>query len=580
MWIAAVASNIGTWMHTVGASWLMTTLAASPLLVALVQTATTLPVFLLGLPAGVMADLVDRRKLLLFTQTWMLAVAALLGVLVMFGAVGPWTLLALTFALGVGAAMNGPAWAAAIPELVPREELPAAVALNSVGFNIARAVGPALGGIVMAAWGAGAVFLANAISFLGVIVVLWSWKERPPAAREPGARFRDAMREGLIYVRGARPFHAVLARAGMFSFAGSALWAMLPVVARQELKTTSLGYGILLGCLGAGSVIGAAVLAPLRSRHSVDKIVAVGVVLFAIATMALAFLKTLPLAAAAMVVGGIAWLTVMSSFNVCAQTIPPQWMRARALAFYLLVFQGSLAVGSGLWGEIARRLGVRTSLLIAATAMVAGIAAGWRMNLSPTPITPQTEPPCVSMRSDAKTPARLICEKRRPMSNEEIFLKFSADKLTELLGRIETCLAKLTPEQIWTRGADNENAVGNLVLHLAGNVRQWIVCGVGGAEDHRDRDTEFDARFAPDALDKLRTTVAEAVAVLAALPHAKLADRKPIQKYYDVTLLEAIYHVVEHFSMHTGQIIFATKLLTGDDLGFYGHLRRSPAASA
>jgi MFS family permease len=386
-----VASNIGTWMHTVGASWLMTTLAASPLLVALVQTATTLPVFLLGLPAGVMADLVDRRKLLIFTQSWMLGVAALLGILAMVDAIGPWWLLLLTFALGAGSAMNGPAWAAAIPELVPREELPAAVALNSVGFNIARAIGPALGGIVMAASGAGAVFMANAISFLGVIVVLWSWKERPPAVREPGTRFRDAMREGWVYVRDARPFHAVLARAGLFSLAGSALWAMLPVVAKDEMKTTSLGYGILLGCLGAGSVIGAALLAPVRSRHSVDRIVAVGVALFAIATLGLASLKTLALAAPAMVLGGVAWITAMSSFNVCAQTTPPQWMRARALAFYLLVFQGSLAVGSGVWGEIARHMGVRASLNIAAAAMIAGLTAGWRMKLSAGPVGARTE---------------------------------------------------------------------------------------------------------------------------------------------------------------------------------------------
>jgi len=382
MWIAAVASNIGTWMHTVGASWLMTTLAASPLLVALVQTATTLPVFLLGLPAGVMADLVDRRRLLIFTQSWMLGVAALLGVLAMMHRIGPWWLLSLTFALGIGSAMNGPAWAAAIPELVPRAELPAAVALNSVGFNIARAVGPALGGIVMAAAGAGAVFIANAVSFLGVIVVLWSWKERPPAVREPGTRFRDAMREGLMYVRGARSFHAVLIRAAMFSLTGSALWAMLPLVARDEMKSTSLGYGILLGCLGAGSVMGAAALAPMRSRYSVDRIVAAGVLLFAIAIIGLALLKTLALAAPAMLLGGVAWITVMSSFNVCAQTMPPQWMRARALAFYLLVFQGSLAVGSGVWGEIARHVGVRASLNIAAAAMLAGLAAGWRMSLS------------------------------------------------------------------------------------------------------------------------------------------------------------------------------------------------------
>jgi MFS family permease len=329
-----------------------------------------------------MADLVDRRRLLIFTQSWMLGVAALLGVLAMMHQIGPWWLLSLTFALGIGSAMNGPAWAAAIPEQVPRAELPAAVALNSVGFNIARAVGPALGGIVMAAAGAGAVFIANAVSFLGVIVVLWSWKERPPAVREPGTRFRDAMREGLMYVRGARSFHAVLIRAAMFSLTGSALWAMLPLVARDEMKSTSLGYGILLGCLGAGSVMGAAALAPMRSRYSVDRIVAAGVLLFAIAIIGLALLKTLALAAPAMLLGGVAWITVMSSFNVCAQTMPPQWMRARALAFYLLVFQGSLAVGSGVWGEIARHVGVRASLNIAAAAMLAGLAAGWRMSLS------------------------------------------------------------------------------------------------------------------------------------------------------------------------------------------------------
>lgn len=168
----------------------------------------------------------------------------------------------------------------------------------------------------------------------------------------------------------------------MFSLAASALWAMLPVVTKVELKSTSLGYGILLGCLGAGSVVGAAALAPVRSQYSVDRIVSVGVTLFALATVSLAFVKTLAAAMPAMVVGGIAWLTVMSSFNVCAQTIPPQWMRARALAFYLLVFQGALAVGSGVWGEVARRLGVRVSLCVSATAMIAGLGAGWRMKLS------------------------------------------------------------------------------------------------------------------------------------------------------------------------------------------------------
>jgi uncharacterized damage-inducible protein DinB len=164
------------------------------------------------------------------------------------------------------------------------------------------------------------------------------------------------------------------------------------------------------------------------------------------------------------------------------------------------------------------------------------------------------------------------------MSNEAEFLKFSSEKLTELLARIETCVTKLTPEQIWLRGADNENAVGNLLLHLSGNVRQWIISGVGGAEDRRDRDSEFDARSGADALDRLRATVTEAVAVIQALPHSSLEEKRTIQKHWNLTVLEAIYHVVEHFSMHTGQIIFATKLLTGSDLGFYGYLKSKTAA--
>jgi MFS family permease len=391
LWIASVASNIGTWMHTVGASWLMTTLAASPLLVALVQTATTLPVFLASVPAGALADLVDRRRMLLFTQTWMLAAAATLGVLTMSGHIHPWWLLGLTFALGLGATMNGPAWAAAIPELVPRAELPAAVALNSVGFNIARAVGPALGGLIMGFSNAGVVFLLNAASFLGVIVVLWRWPHDASAQTGRDESLGPAMRAGLRYVRGAPSYHAVLIRAGLFSLGGSALWALLPVVALTHLRTTETGYGILLGCLGAGSVIGAAILAPLRSRYSPDQLVASGVVLFAAATTALALLHRFAPVALAMLLGGVAWMTVMSTFNVCAQVEPPAWVRARALSYYLLVFQGALAVGSGAWGALADRFGLRVALLSAAAAMVAGLAPAIRLHLVDTQFVVPTE---------------------------------------------------------------------------------------------------------------------------------------------------------------------------------------------
>jgi MFS family permease len=349
--------------------------------VALVTTATTMPVFLLGLPAGAFADLIDRRRILIFTQSWMLAVAALLGVLTLMHAVGPWSLLALTFALGLGSTMNGPAWAATVPELVPREELPAAVALNSVGFNIARAVGPALGGMVMAASSAGVVFLLNAVSFLGVIAVLWQWRYVRHKPQEPSQRLREAMRSGLEYVRSTRAYHAVLTRAGLFAFGASALWAMLPVVVSSQMSSNATHYGILLGCLGAGSVVGAAMLAPLRVHYSADQLAGTGVIVFALATAALALLHSFALVGVAMLIGGVAWMTVMSTFNVCAQMAPPRWLRARALAYYLLVFQGAMAIGSGTWGAIAGRIGVRSSLLLAAAMTAGGVFTIGRLPL-------------------------------------------------------------------------------------------------------------------------------------------------------------------------------------------------------
>jgi MFS family permease len=380
IWIAAMASNIGTWMHTVGASWLMTTLAVSPLMVALVQTATTLPVFLVGLPAGAMADLIDRRRMLVFTQSWMLAAAALLGILTLGGWTGPWSLLALTFALGLGSAMNGPAWSAAIPELVPREQMPQAVVLNSVQFNVARAVGPALAGLVLAASSAGVLFVLNAISFLGVIVVVWRWEPVAPQPREGSVL--EAIRSGLRYVRGAPGLHAVLIRQGVFVFAGSGLWALLPVVASRGLTGTPLGYGVLLGCLGGGAVLAAALLGPVREHYSADKLAASGNLLFTAAVLGLALLERYGLVAAAMFAGGIAWMTTMSTFNVTIQMPLPPEMRARALGLYLLVFQASLALGSAAWGALAERVSVRAALLISAAALVAGLALATRMRLA------------------------------------------------------------------------------------------------------------------------------------------------------------------------------------------------------
>jgi MFS family permease len=374
IWTAAMASNVGTWMQTVGAAWLMATLSTSPLMVALVQTASSLPAFLLAAPAGAIADMVDRRKLLIATQTWMLVAAALLGGLTLAGLTGPYTLLLLTFALGLGSAMNAPAWQATVPQLVPPQQLPSAVALNSVQFNIARAIGPAIGGLVISAWNTGAAFVLNALSFLGVVVVLWHWKGERDAKRSTEPVW-PAMRAGWTYVKSTAPFRGVLIRSGVFVFGASALWAMLPVVAKHELSGSSRGYGLLLGCLGAGSVMGAFFFARLRGTIQPDALVAAGTVLFACATAALGYIERFDLLCAAMLAGGIAWMCVMSTFNVAAQIALPAWVRARALSFYILVFQGTMAVGGWAWGQTAAKTGTRQALFIAAAALLIGIVS-------------------------------------------------------------------------------------------------------------------------------------------------------------------------------------------------------------
>jgi MFS family permease len=375
LWLAAVASNVGTWMHNVGAEWLMTTLAPTPIMVALMQTAETSPTFLLALPAGALADIVDRRRLLLFSQAWMLVAAVALAVSTILGVTTPIVLLLLTFALGLGAAMNAPAWQAIVPELVPRDQLPAAVSLNSVAFNIARALGPALGGLVVAAAGPWAVFLLNSLSFVGVILVLYRWRREAVESISPTERVFGAMRAGLRYARHAPELRNVLVRTGVFAFCASALWAMLPLIARKELGLGAFEYGVLLGGLGAGAIGGVFVLPKARRTVSVNLLVVFGTIIFAGATLALAYVRVYGLLCAAMLCGGVAWMTTMSSFNISVQTEVPEWVRARALALYLLLFFGSLAAGSATWGLVAERFGIPLTLLSAAAALIVGLAA-------------------------------------------------------------------------------------------------------------------------------------------------------------------------------------------------------------
>jgi MFS family permease len=380
LWIASVASNVGTWMQNVGASWMMTSLTRSTALIALVQAATSFPAFLLALPAGALADVLDRRRMLLFTQGWMTVAAAGLGLLTLAGWTGPGSLLAFTFLLGLGSAANGPAWQAIIPELVPRRELAGAVALGSISFNIARAVGPALGGLVVAAAGPGWTFLLNAVSFLGVMAVLYGWRRPADETVLPGERVLGAMRTGVRYVRHSPEVLAPMIRGAAFIACGGSLWALLPVVARG-LGRGPAGYGLLLAALGGGAVAGAMVLPRLKRRNSTDLVAAAAVLVFAAATLALAVVRDFALLLVAMLLAGGAWLSLLSSLNVAVQTVVPSWVRARALSVYMVVFYGGLAGGSALWGALGERLGVTPALYLAAGGMVVGLAATRHLHL-------------------------------------------------------------------------------------------------------------------------------------------------------------------------------------------------------
>jgi MFS family permease len=378
LWIAAVISYTGTWMQNVGAGWLMTQLTMSPLMVSLVTAATTLPVFLVMLPAGALADLVDRRRFLLITQSWMVAASAVLGILTLLKVVTPWTLLAFTFLLGLGAVTNDPAWQAITPEIVCAENHAPAVALNSVGFNVARAVGPAMGGLVIAAAGSGWAFLLNAASFFGVIFFLYRWK-RPHFEHLETGRVGDALLAGLRYVRGAAVVRSVLIRTVAFSLAASSLPALLPIIAQPHGAT---GYGLLLGSFGFGALAGATVLPRMRSRFSVDGVVVFAILLFAAMTFAAGRTQSFGWLSLVLFASGTAWIAILACLNVAAQTMSPSFLRARALSMYLLVLQGGMALGATAWGALATRVGVPQALLFSAVALMAGLVTVPRHRLT------------------------------------------------------------------------------------------------------------------------------------------------------------------------------------------------------
>jgi MFS family permease len=375
LWIAAVISYTGSWMQNVATGWLMTSLTSSPMWVALVQVAVSLPVFLIALPAGALADIVDRRKFLLFTQALMVAAATVLGIMTLTRTVTPQTLLVFTFLLGVGAVMNDPAWQSLTPDLVPPSKLAAAIALNSAGFNIARAVGPALGGLVIAtccqgtSTGSGRAFLVNAASFFGVILFLYHWK---PAKADPpnGTTFMGAITIGLRYARQEPRIRTVLVRTLLFSVFASVFWALLPLIAS---KFGAEGFGAMLAFFGLGALVGAGVLALARRYLSPDAVIAYATLVFAVTLCGLVRSPSLTVASAFSAAAGLAWISILATLNLAAQTVAPAWVRARVISMYVLVLQGGLALGSAVWGAVASSAGVQFTLTFAAIALTAGL---------------------------------------------------------------------------------------------------------------------------------------------------------------------------------------------------------------
>jgi MFS family permease len=400
LWIASFVSNIGTWMQNVGAVGLMTQLTPSPVLVALLQTASALPVFLLSLPAGALADLVDRRRMLLATQTWMASVALLLATITLLGFNNPGLLLLLTFLLGLGGALNNPVWQTVTPELVPRAELPQAIALNSVSFNLARAFGPALGGLVIGYFSAGAAFLLNGLSFLATIYMVYSWKRAPQATSALATeRVVAAIRGGVRYARFSPPVQHILVRGVSFTFGASALLALMPAVVVRQLQLPTSFYSILLSCMGAGAVLGALLLPRLNRRLSIDWRVTLATAAFALGLLGLAYSGSKPLLMALLVLVGLAWMLVLNSFSVGVQTVVPRWVQARTISLYLLTIQGGMALGSVVWGAVASRWGLPAALAGAAVWLTLSTLLGLRFSLynapetlDHTPARPRPEP--------------------------------------------------------------------------------------------------------------------------------------------------------------------------------------------
>jgi predicted MFS family arabinose efflux permease len=382
VWAATVVSNVGGWMYSAASGWLMTDLNPDPFIVSMVQVAANLPIFLFAMPAGALADIVDRRKFLILAETGYTIISAIFAAIVWFGAATPLNLLLFTFLVGAAGALTSPAWQAIVPELVSKQDLNPAVAANSVGVNVSRAVGPALGGAMVAQIGIAAPFWFNAMGNFAVIGALFYW--HPPQKRNqqlPVERFGSAIRIGLRYARNSPHLRSTLIRAAVFFLFASAYWALLPLVTRNQIAGGADLYGYLLGAIGAAAVGAAFSLPWLKSRLGPDRLVAAGTLGTASAMVLFALAREPATALAGSIVAGASWIFVLASLNVSAQVSLPDWVRGRGLAVFVTVFFGALSLGSAIWGQLAAIVGLPTTLFVAAIGAIIAIPLTWRWKL-------------------------------------------------------------------------------------------------------------------------------------------------------------------------------------------------------
>lgn len=428
LWAATIIGNIGTFMRDVASAWLVTDLSGAPAAVAMVQAAATLPIFLLAIPAGVLSDILDRRRFLIAIQILLGLVSLSLMALASFAQLSVPALIGLTFLGGVGAALMAPTWQAIVPELVSKDELKSAVALNSLGINISRAIGPALGGLILAALGAAITYAVDVLSYVAVIGALIWWRRPLGADDALSERFAGAFRAGLRYAKASHELHVVLLRAAIFFGCASAVWALLPLIARNLLGGGASFYGVLLGAVGGGAIGGAMALPRLRARLDADGLMLLSGAITAAVMVVLTLAPPQWLAILILLLLGAAWIVALTTLNSVAQSILPNWVRGRALAVYLTVFNGAMTAGSLGWGAVAELAELRGTLLIGAGVLLASalLMHGVTLPVGEADLAPANhwpEPILAAPIEGDRGPVLILIEYRVPDTDRTAFLK-------------------------------------------------------------------------------------------------------------------------------------------------------------